>query len=137
MNRFRRFFLAIAILLSGAALLPFVSLSREPFTWQLYSDAYVPGVVDVSIEDFAYRPSVVLVPVGTTVRWTNNDSVVHTVSSTTGLFGSGPLQPGESFEFLFDTPGDYAYLCELHPEMVGMVTVVSAVQMVYLPVIMR
>ena len=137
MNRFRRFFLAIAILLSGAALLPFVSLSREPFTWQLYSDAYVPGVVDVSIEDFAFSPSALLVPAGTTVRWTNNDTVPHTVTSDAGLFDSGTLQPGDSFEFLFDTPGTFGYFCSLHPEMVGTVTVISVAQTVYLPVIMR
>ena len=137
MNRFRRLFLATAILLSGAALLPFVSLSKERFTWQLYSEAYVPAVVQVSIENFAISPRALLVPVGTTVRWTNNDSVAHTVTSDAGPFDSGTLLPGESFEFLFDTSGSYAYFCSIHPEMVGTVTVVSAVQSVYLPVIMR
>lgn len=42
MQRFTRIFLALAILLSGLAFLPFVSLPLEAFGWQRFADAYQP-----------------------------------------------------------------------------------------------
>lgn len=55
----------------------------------------------VSIENFAFSPSSLEVPVGATVVWTNNDTIGHTVSSDDGKFDSGDLQPGKQFKFKF------------------------------------
>ncbi|WP_316504595.1 cupredoxin domain-containing protein [Nitrosopumilus sp.] len=71
-----------------------------------------------------YDPDVAIVPQGFTVEWTNADSIVHTVTSTEGfgeLFDSSLIDAGGTFTL--DTtdfePGEYEYLCSLHPWMVA------------------
>jgi len=80
-------------------------------------------IVDVTIQNSAFNPPSVEVSAGDTVRWTNKDSVEHTVNGQT--FGSGPIPKGQNYEFLFTTPGVYNYDCSIHPAMKGTVTVVA------------
>src|ERR671932_176884 len=77
----------------------------------------------VSIENFAFDPPNISVAPGTTVTWVNNDSVPHTTTANDETWDSETLQPGESFSFTFDTPGTFPYFCEIHPFMMGNVTV--------------
>lgn len=81
--------------------------------------------VSVSIVDFAFTPKTITVPVGTTVRWTNNGSAPHTVTSTSRpkAFDSGTLGSGDTFEFTFKTAGQFPYRCSIHPSMTGTVIV--------------
>jgi plastocyanin len=80
-------------------------------------------IVDVTIQNFAFNPPSVEVSAGDTVRWTNKDSVEHTVNGQS--FGSGLIPKGQNYEFLFNTPGVYNYNCSIHPDMKGTVTVVE------------
>jgi len=85
----------------------------------------VAGVTAIDIEDFAFGPPNVRVTAGTTVTWTNRDSVGHTVTSEDGdELDSELLGKGESYEHTFTQPGTYAYYCKPHPYMKGLVTVV-------------
>ena len=77
----------------------------------------------VSIADFVFQPSSTTVGVGTTVTWKNNGSVGHTVTSTSGLFDSGYIPPGGTYQFTFVTAGNYAYHCSIHTFMTGTVVV--------------
>lgn len=77
----------------------------------------------VSIQGFAFNPSSITVSVGTTVTWTNNDSVTHTVTSDTGAFSSGNLNPGQTFSHTFNQAGTFAYHCSIHTSMHGTVVV--------------
>jgi len=77
--------------------------------------------IDVSIHDFSFDPAAIEVTKGTTVRWTNNDDVPHTV--TGDQFTSGTLNKGETYEYTFSEDGEYAYTCSFHPQMQGKVTV--------------
>jgi plastocyanin len=81
--------------------------------------------VEVEIVDFAFAPQQLEIPVGTTVVFTNSDSAPHTAteSGDTPLFDSGSLGTGESFEFTFDAPGTYEYICLIHPSMRGTIVV--------------
>jgi len=82
------------------------------------------GIVNkVSIQGFAFNPSSITVSVGTTVTWTNNDSVTHTVTSDTGAFSSGNLNPGQTFSHTFNQAGTFAYHCSIHTSMHGTVVV--------------
>ncbi len=140
MKNWSRLFIALSIFVSGLALIPYVSLSSEPFSWQKYADAYQPGPVQVNIQNLAFEPGLVLIAAGATVRWTNLDGTPHTVTSDTGVFDSGALQNGDSFEFTFDQPGAYDYSCSFHPAMTGRVVVVAGAEdlfWVFLPVILR
>jgi plastocyanin len=92
------------------------------------------GGVAVTIAGSAFGPSKIEVSVGTTVTWTNNDGVPHTVTSTesddvdsatSGLFDSGALQTGESFSYTFTKAGDYPYECTIHASMPSMHGVVE------------
>jgi plastocyanin len=72
----------------------------------------------------AFSPNPIQVSVGSTVTWTNNDSVIHTVNSGTsptesGLFTSPIINPGDTFEYTFTEAGEVPYFCLLHPNMVG------------------
>jgi plastocyanin len=137
MSKYRRLLIVLVVLMSGIALIPYLGLSAERFEWQRYADAYEPGIVDVDIVDFAFVPDLIIVPLGTTVRWTNVGDVDHTVTSDTALFDSGTLQPGDSFQRTFDALGSYGYFCTIHPSMTGTVIVVLEVFHAYLPIVTR
>ena len=77
----------------------------------------------VSIKGFAFNPPNATVAPGTTVTWVNDDQAPHTATANDGAFDSGTLQPGQSYSFVFDKPGTYAYICDLHPFMKGSVVV--------------
>jgi nitrite reductase (NO-forming) len=90
------------------------------------------GAFDPANADQAYDPLTLAVDAGTTVRWTNDDTIAHTVTSgasdgtvgtADGLFDSGFINPGESFVYTFDDPGEFDYFCLPHPWMVGSVVV--------------
>ncbi|MGH2588049.1 MAG: cupredoxin domain-containing protein, partial [Dehalococcoidia bacterium] len=81
----------------------------------------------VSIVDFAFQPATVTVPVGGTVTWTNTGNAPHTSTSTTGAWDSGRLTTGQSFSFTFQQAGSFAYICTIHPQMMGTVVVQGAV----------
>lgn len=84
-----------------------------------------------------FSPKEIKVKVGDTVTWTNNDNTIHTVISGTGLsdankgkdFDSGLSGPsaltttGKTYSHQFTKAGDFPYFCELHPAMIGKVTV--------------
>lgn len=91
---------------------------------------------DITIENFSFNPADLSVKKGTTVVWTNKDSVKHTVVSASKEMGaarapadsdfkSEALNKGESFEFQFNKAGVYDYICGIHPYMKGRITVVE------------
>ncbi len=93
----------------------------------------VPGAVsvaraadlEVKIDNFTFSPQKLTVKAGTTVTWTNDDDIPHTVVST-GHFRSKALDTEDKFSFTFTTPGSYEYFCGLHPHMTGTVVVEAA-----------
>lgn len=66
---------------------------------------------------------------GTKVIWMNLDDVTHTIQSQDGqgnvisVFNSDVLHQGDEFQYKFDKPGIYHYLCSLHPWRTGTVIV--------------
>ncbi len=77
--------------------------------------------VEVKISGFAFQPDTITVAEGTTVTWTNLDSVSHTGTSETDLFGSVNLGRDASFSYSFAEPGTFSYFCAIHPYMKGKV----------------
>ena len=76
----------------------------------------------ITIADFSFS-GVTEVPVGTTVVVTNTDPSSHTWTAGDGTFDSGSLSQGDTFEFTFDTVGEFAFACNFHPSMTGTITV--------------
>jgi plastocyanin len=85
-----------------------------------------PGVqgTPVSMQNIAYQPAHIQVRVGTTVTWTNRDSVPHSVTFKNGMKDSGLLSQGQVFSSTFRTPRTYQYFCTIHPSMIATITVV-------------
>ena len=78
---------------------------------------------EINISGFAFAPAIVTVTVGTTVTWTNLDSVAHTITSETDLFNSGNLARNATFSYSFADRGTFSYFCAIHPYMKGEVRV--------------
>lgn len=85
------------------------------------------GVVGMS--EMGFLPRTIVINAGETVVWKNSSEVTHNVVADPGRavyaidvklpsgvspFGSGYLQPGQSFTHTFNVPGVYRYVCTLH-----------------------
>ena len=72
-------------------------------------------------------PERVEVDAGTEVTWTNRDSAPHTATAsddaTREAFDTKVIDEGKSATVKFDRPGEFAYICDLHPTMKGVVVV--------------
>jgi len=76
--------------------------------------------VDVGVRDLEYLPDYVRVDPGDTVTWEVRPGQSHTITARRGQpapFDSGVKDPGQSFSFLFSTPGRYNYFCTIHPTL--------------------
>jgi plastocyanin len=85
------------------------------------AEASAAASTTVTIADFTFGPQTLTVPAGTTVTWTNADSVGHSILGDS--FSSETLGGGATFSYTFDTPGEYTYACGLHPTMTGTIIV--------------
>jgi plastocyanin len=82
-----------------------------------------PADVVVHIANLNFDGKVVRVRAGARVRWINDDQLQHSVTADDGGFDSGLVDPGRTFERVFDRPGEFAYHCTPHPFMTGRVIV--------------
>ena len=80
-----------------------------------------PG--DVLLLDFAFSPLGLTVDAGSRVTFANRGQAAHTVTARDGSFGSPLISPGGVWQQTFATPGTYNFLCTLHPEMTGVISV--------------
>ena len=78
--------------------------------------------IAVKIGNFTFGPQELKVKAGTTVTWTNEDDIPHTVVSPNN-FRSKVMDTDGKYSFTFTTPGIYKYFCSLHPHMTGTVIV--------------
>ena len=70
----------------------------------------------VSIKNMAFNPAAIKIKKGTTVTWTNQDSIPHTVVETDGSTGpnSAYLSNGQTYTFTFNETGTFHYHCSIH-----------------------
>jgi amicyanin len=83
-----------------------------------------PNSVDIA--NFAFTPAILTVPAGTTVMWTNRDSIAHTVFDTKDGISSPVLDKNSTYSHTFTKPGTYQYICSIHPFMHGVVVVIGS-----------
>jgi plastocyanin len=81
-----------------------------------------PPASQITIKDFMFAPASLTIKAGTTVTWLNEDEEPHTVVSA-GLFRSKAIDTKETFTFTFEKPGEYHFVCTIHPQMMGTVIV--------------
>ena len=81
------------------------------------------GEVQVTIGDFFFRPQDININVGDSVTWTNDGKVPEGHTVTGDGFDSGVIKSGETYSRIFNSVGAFDYVCTLHPNMRGTVTV--------------
>lgn len=91
------------------------ALHRKPLT----------NITKIAIVNYEFQPANIQVKVGTTVTWTNQDNVAHTVTFRNGMKDSGLIQQHTSFSYTFTQVGTFTYYCDVHTEMIAQVTVVQ------------
>ena len=80
----------------------------------------------VRIRAMRFEPYRLEVELGATVTWINEDAVTHTVTSgegtrpTSAPLASPFLGRGAVYQFTFDEPGRYEYLCLPHLDQAPM-----------------
>ncbi|MEV6107359.1 cupredoxin family copper-binding protein [Streptomyces sp. NPDC051940] len=79
----------------------------------------------IVIENFTFTPENLRVRPGTKITVVNRDSATHTVTATGDkAFDTGDIEGGATTTFTAPSaPGSYAYICTIHPNMKGTLTV--------------
>lgn len=75
----------------------------------------------VTIKGFAFNPAEIKVTAGSSVMWVNEDSAPHTVKFES--VESEKMNNGGKYSHTFTEPGEYDYICGIHPSMKGKVIV--------------
>ncbi len=92
--------------------------------------AVASQAAEIKLVNFKFTPAQLTVKVGTTVVWTSEDDVPHTVTADDGSFDSGNMKKGDSFKFTFTKAGTFPYYCAYHGTaggggMAGTITVTN------------
>jgi plastocyanin len=84
-----------------------------------------PRTVDVTMKDKAFEPRLVVIPVGSRVRFPNQDPIFHNVFSVSGdnRFDLGLYKESEGKSQPFGEPGVVKVYCNIHPQMSAIVLV--------------
>lgn len=80
----------------------------------------------VTIQNASFVPASMNVTVGTTVMWINKANATQDVVSDNGLFNSGNLSNGMSYNYTFNQSGTYPYHSSINPSMTGTIIVSSS-----------
>jgi nitrite reductase (NO-forming) len=124
-------FICFGLLLLISLILPstinFIQYSSA-FAQELVSIA--PGAADPNNPETFVPPQISLSS-GSTISWTNDDSITHSVTlegnpaivNGEASFDSGPISPGYTWDNTFDSPGQFDYHCLIHPFMTGKVII--------------
>jgi len=80
----------------------------------------------VSITSSGFSPASVTIVTGSTVSWTNNDNMAHTVTTADGGINSGDIAPQSSYTKTFTTAGTYNYYDAHNTNMTGVLIVTTS-----------
>jgi plastocyanin len=82
------------------------------------------GTVGISMKNIAFSPDKQTVKVGQKVVWTNQDDVQHDADAASGAeFETDLIGKGGTVEYTPDKAGTIEYVCSVHPNMKGTLTV--------------
>lgn len=90
------------------------------------AEATGAGQADVTVDmrGIQFVPATVRVRAGSAVLWRNSDQLAHTVTAQDGSWTSPLIEPGQTYQRVFEKPGTYAITCTPHPFMKSTVEVV-------------
>jgi plastocyanin len=78
---------------------------------------------NIAVRLFQYQPTRIQIAPGTTVTWTNEDDIYHSITAENATFEAPLDGKGTKFSFTFARPGSYAYYCDRHEHMRGEIEV--------------
>ncbi len=114
---------------AAAAVVAIVALalghSRNPSSSGSATAVVHSKTVQLTISNYAYRPSPLVVTHGATIIVTNRDQTAHTATATSGAFDTGTVGPGQTKRFTLTKPGTYTFYCQFHAFMRSTITVVK------------
>lgn len=98
-----------------------------PGTRPIAADADSPAGA-ITIQTFQFQPARLEVTPGSSVTWTNNDDIEHTVTEgapekRTGMFNTALNGKGKTASFTFTKVGTYGFFCDRHNFMHGEIVV--------------
>ena len=80
--------------------------------------------IEVKIKDFAFDPQKVDAKVGEKITWVNEDDAPHNAVQQNGSdLKTSTFEKGGSDSFTVEKPGTIEYICTVHPQMTGTITV--------------
>ena len=93
--------------------------AEEADAFSIDADKSLQTYLTVSIMDSGFSPSELDVDTGRAVRFVNTGATKHTASADDKSWGTGTLNPGETFTRYFREDGEYEYHCAYHENMTG------------------
>src|SRR5919201_1263090 len=75
---------------------------------------------------WGFTPPTVTAAVGDTVTFVNSGRAIHSFVAEDNSFNSGVVNPGGMFVVTFRRAGQVPYICDIHPQMRGVVDVRAA-----------
>ena len=81
--------------------------------------------VQIDQKGFRFLPHITVAVPGTTIRFLNNDPEPHNVYSPEGRYNLGTWPTGETRDHVFEKPGIFTQLCNIHPDMLAHVVVLE------------
>ncbi|MGO4615967.1 cupredoxin family copper-binding protein [Nocardia sp. 2YAB30] len=110
---------------SGSATTTTKRPPRAATTTSQRTGAQKAAAATIAVDDMKFSPAEVTVKVGDTVTWKFVDKVPHTVQGIgdKAMGINSPIVDKGEWSYTFTSPGTFRYLCSLHPEMRGTVTV--------------
>ena len=82
------------------------------------------GDITVTMKDFAFDPQEVEGKVGQKITWVNEDDAPHNaVAQNGGDLKTATFEKDGSDSYTLAEPGTIEYICTVHPQMTGTITV--------------
>lgn len=104
--------LSLGLLLPGAGAAQAQGMMDDPSLIPMQGNQFIPGA-----------PAEKTVVAGTPVTWLNLDAEDHNIVALDFSYTSPLIKTGETWSFTYDAPGTYAYFCDLHRGMEGVLVV--------------
>ncbi len=128
----------VGILVAAALVVPIQPklVAKAPPVEQGVASVLMPP--NAASVGFSPADITVIVGVNNTIQWTNQDSVAHTVYSSSvpagaPPFHSGVLSNGDTFRVTLNVTGTYDYYCSIHPTTMKGTIVVKSSTTVIIP----
>ncbi|MFE1593141.1 plastocyanin/azurin family copper-binding protein [Nocardia sp. NPDC058705] len=101
------------------------TLKPRPGTTTTTAQPHPPANLTVDVGNMKYSPADATIKVGETVTWKFSDKAPHNVQGIgdKAMVINSPIIDKGEWSHTFTQPGTYRYMCTIHPDMRGTITV--------------